>query len=95
MVRQVHVLGLWCPRCGKQGYVFKIPESIQIRAAKPEFPHYRCQNCHSKRYDSGDVIALVVEVVTINAPKPSWIEGVYFGVGLVLFGLATYLWICG
>lgn len=36
---------------------------------------------------------IVVEVVTINAPKPSWIEGVYFALGLALFGLATYLWI--
>ena len=36
---------------------------------------------------------IVVEVVMINAPKPSWIEGVYFAFGLALFGLATYLWI--
>ena len=27
----------------------------------------------------------------MSAPKPSWIEGVYLGFGLVLFGLATYL----
>lgn len=38
---------------------------------------------------------IVVEVVTINAPKPSWIEGVYFGLGLAVFGLATYLRIYG
>ena len=36
---------------------------------------------------------IVVEVVTINTPKPSWIEGLYFGLGLTVFGLATYLWI--
>jgi hypothetical protein len=35
---------------------------------------------------------IVVEVVTINAPKPTWIEGLYFGLGLVVFGLAAYLW---
>ena len=38
---------------------------------------------------------VVLEVVTINAPKPSWIEGVYFSLGLAVFGLATYLWIHG
>lgn len=38
---------------------------------------------------------IVVEVVTINAPKVSWIEGVYLVVGLAVFGLATYLWIYG
>lgn len=36
---------------------------------------------------------IVVEVLTINAPKPSWIEGVYFGLGLAILGLAMYLWV--
>jgi hypothetical protein len=36
---------------------------------------------------------ILVEIVTINAPRPSWIEGAYLAVGLVVFGLATYLWI--
>jgi hypothetical protein len=43
----------------------------------------------------GSSLVAAVEVVTINAPKPSWIEGVYFGLGLAVLGLATYLWTYG
>ena len=32
----------------------------------------------------------VVEVVTIK--QVYWLQGVYFGLGLVIFGLAAYLW---
>ena len=37
---------------------------------------------------------IVVEVVTLKQvpPGPTLIEGVYFVLGLVIFGLATYLW---
>jgi hypothetical protein len=35
---------------------------------------------------------IVVEVVMLKQGI-SWIEGLYFGFGLVIFGLATYLWI--
>jgi 4-hydroxybenzoate polyprenyltransferase len=36
-----------------------------------------------------------VEVVTLKQvpPGPNWVEGLYFGLGLVVFGLATSLWI--
>ena len=34
---------------------------------------------------------IVVEVVTLKQGI-SWIEGLYFGLGLVISGLATYLW---
>lgn len=37
---------------------------------------------------------IIVEVVTLkqDPPGPTWVEGLYFGLGLVVFGLATYLW---
>ena len=35
---------------------------------------------------------IVVEVVTLKQGI-SWIEGLYFGFGLLITGLATYLWI--
>lgn len=37
---------------------------------------------------------IAVEVVTLKQvpPGPTWVEGVYFGLGLVAFGMATYLW---
>jgi hypothetical protein len=37
---------------------------------------------------------IAVEVVTLKQvpPGPTWVEGLYFGLGLVVFGLATYLW---
>jgi hypothetical protein len=38
---------------------------------------------------------IVVEVLILKQvpPGPTWIEGVYFGLGLVIFGLAAYLWL--
>jgi hypothetical protein len=37
---------------------------------------------------------IVVEVVTLKQvpPGPTWVEGLYFGLGLAISGLATYLW---
>ncbi len=37
-------------------------------------------------------VYIVVEVLSLPAPARSWVEGVYFGLGLLIFGLATYLW---
>lgn len=34
---------------------------------------------------------IVVEIVMLKQGV-SWIEGLYFGLGLVIFGLATFLW---
>ena len=38
---------------------------------------------------------IAVEVVTLKQvpPGPTWFEGLYFGLGLVVFGLAAYLWL--
>ncbi len=38
---------------------------------------------------------IVVEVMILNQvpPGPTWIEGLYFGLGLLIFGLAAYLWL--
>jgi hypothetical protein len=37
---------------------------------------------------------IAVEVVTLKQvpPGPTWVEGLYFGLGLAISGLATYLW---
>jgi hypothetical protein len=37
---------------------------------------------------------IVVEVMLLSQvpPGPTWVEGVYFGLGLLIFGLAVYLW---
>jgi hypothetical protein len=38
---------------------------------------------------------LVVEIVTLRQtpPGPTWIEAVYLGLGLLIFGLALYQWL--
>jgi hypothetical protein len=36
---------------------------------------------------------IIGEVALIDAPRLSMIEGLYFTLGVLIFGLATYLWL--
>jgi len=59
-MKEIHMPGLWCPRCGQKGFTYQVKEIIQITRGPLDFPHYRCQSCAAKWYDASDVIALVV-----------------------------------
>ena len=59
MSREAHVPHLYCFRCGKQGMVYQIHESVMTPRGKLDMPHFKCHNCFQMWFEYHDTLAYV------------------------------------
>jgi len=69
-MKQNAVPGLYCPRCGKKGFIVQVHEGIMTPRGKLDFPHYKCGKCLQMWYEYHDTLAYVFASTGQRSTEP-------------------------
>jgi len=68
--KEIHVPHLFCFRCGKQGQVYQIHESVMTPRGKLDMPWFKCHNCFERWFEYADMLAYVFAMSAQQLPIP-------------------------